>query len=101
MRDFLKMMRRYASPYKVYFGGAVLLNVFSAVFNIFSFAVIIPLLNILFKIETGTYEFIPWETEGYRLSIAAMKRIIRQCPPPAASADDILAAWNETKEEAR
>ena len=65
MRDFFKMMRLYASPYKVYFGGAVLLNIFSAVFNIFSFAVIIPLLNILFKIETATYSFIPWGTEGY------------------------------------
>ena len=65
MRDFLKMMRQYASPYKIYFGGAILLNVLSAVFNIFSFAVIIPLLNILFKIETATYTFIPWGTEGY------------------------------------
>ena len=38
-------------------------------------------------------------TDDYRLSVAAMKRIVRQCPPPAASADDILAAWNETRTE--
>ena len=44
--------------------------------------------------------FIPMcETEGYRLSVAAMKRIVQRCPPPAASAEDISAAWNETKTE--
>ena len=59
MREFFKMMRLYASPYKIYMVGAVLLNLLSAVFNVFSFAVIIPLLNILFKIDTNVYEFIP------------------------------------------
>ena len=65
MREFFKMMRLYASPYKIYMVGAVLLNLLSAVFNVFSFAIIIPLLNILFKIDTNVYEFIPWGTEGY------------------------------------
>ena len=37
------------------------------------------------------------EMEGYRLSVAAMKRIVQRCPPPAASAEDISAAWNETR----
>ena len=59
------MMRQYASPYRGYMAGAVLLNILSAIFNIFSFAVIVPLLNILFKIDTNVYEFIPWGTEGY------------------------------------
>jgi ATP-binding cassette subfamily B protein/subfamily B ATP-binding cassette protein MsbA len=58
-------MRQYASPYRGYLGGAVVLNLLSAVFNVFSFAVIIPLLNILFRIDTNVYEFIPWGTEGY------------------------------------
>ena len=65
MREFFRMMRQYASPYKIYLGGAVLLNLLSAVFNVFSFAVIVPLLNILFRIDTNVYEFIPWGTEGY------------------------------------
>ncbi|MBR1570835.1 MAG: ABC transporter ATP-binding protein [Bacteroidales bacterium] len=66
MRDFLKMMRQYASPYKGYLGGAVVLNTLSVVFNIFSFAVLVPLLNILFKVDTTTYEFIPWaEIHGW------------------------------------
>ena len=65
MRDFLKMMRQYALPYKGYLAGAVVLNILSAIFNIFSFAVIVPLLNILFRLDTAQYSFIPWETEGY------------------------------------
>lgn len=64
MRDFVKMMRQYASPYKGYLAGAVGLNILSAVFNIFSFAVLIPLLNILFKVDSAVYEFMPWGTEG-------------------------------------
>ena len=65
MRDFLKMMRQYALPYKGYLAGAVVLNILSAIFNIFSFAVIVPLLNILFRLDTAQYTFIPWGTEGY------------------------------------
>ena len=64
MRDFLKMVRTYVLPYKKYLGWAVVLNMLSAIFNIFSFSVIIPMLNILFKVDTVTYEFIPWDTAG-------------------------------------
>ena len=63
MRDFLKMMRQYASPYKGHLAGSVVLNILSAVFNIFSFAVLVPLLDILFKVNNTVYEFIPWDTK--------------------------------------
>ena len=66
MRDFFKMMKQYAAPYKGYLAGAVILNIFSAIFNIFSFAVIVPLLNILFKVDAVQYSFIPWGSEGYK-----------------------------------
>lgn len=55
-------MRRFVSPYKKYLAWSVVLNVLSAVFNIFSFMLIIPLLNILFKMDTTEYQFIPWDT---------------------------------------
>ncbi|MBO8485480.1 MAG: ABC transporter ATP-binding protein [Bacteroidetes bacterium] len=61
MKEFLQMMRRFVSPYKRYLFGAVLLNIFSAIFNIFSFTLIIPILQILFKINDKVYEFIPWD----------------------------------------
>ncbi len=51
------------SPYKKYLGWAVLLNLLSAVFNIFSFTLLIPILQILFKIDQRTYSFIPWNSD--------------------------------------
>ena len=63
MNDFLKLMRQYASPYKGYLAGAVILNILSAVFNIFSFAILVPILNILFKVDNTVYEFIPWNSD--------------------------------------
>ena len=63
MKEFLKILKRYASPYKRYLAWAVLLNIFSAVFNIFSFTLIIPILQILFGLDTTIYQFIPWESD--------------------------------------
>lgn len=64
MKEFFQMMRRFVSPYKKYLVGAVLMNMFSAVFNIFSFSLIIPILQILFKINDKVYEFIPWDAQA-------------------------------------
>ena len=60
MKQFWKVLKRFAAPYKAHLGGSVILNLFSAVFNIFSFALLIPILNILFKMDTTVYEFTPW-----------------------------------------
>ena len=49
MKEFLQLMRRFVSPYKRYIGWAIVLNVLSAIFNVFSFTLLIPILNILFK----------------------------------------------------
>ena len=62
MRDFMKLMRQYASPYKAHLAGSVALNIFSAVFNIFSFALLVPILNILFRVDETVYEFMPWDS---------------------------------------
>ena len=63
IKDFWQILKRFASPYKKYLAGAVVLNILSAVFNIFSFTLIIPILQILFKINTTVYEFIPWNSD--------------------------------------
>ena len=62
MRDFFRMMRRYAAPYAPHLAGAILLNILSGVFNVFSFSIIIPMLNILFNLDSKVYEFIAWNT---------------------------------------
>ena len=63
LKDFTKIMRQYASPYKGHLAGAVVLNILSAVFNIFSFALLVPILNILFRVDNTVYEFIPWDSD--------------------------------------
>lgn len=62
MKEFLRMMRRFVSPYKKYALTAVALNVLSAVFNVFSFTLLVPILNILFKTgdSTKVYEYMEW-----------------------------------------
>ena len=63
MKEFFTLLKRYAWPYKGYMAWAILLNIFSAVFNIFSFTLIIPILQILFGLDTTTYSFIPWDSD--------------------------------------
>lgn len=60
MRDFWKMMKRYVAPYRKHLGNSVLMNILSAVFNIFSFSLLIPILKILFSLDTTVYTFMPW-----------------------------------------
>ena len=54
MKDFIQVLRRFIPHYKNYLMGAVFFNILSAILNIFSFAAIIPLLQILFKVDSGT-----------------------------------------------
>ncbi len=63
MKEFLNILRRFIPPYKRYLVLTVLFNILSAILNIFSFALIIPILQILFKIQESTYEFIPWNAD--------------------------------------
>ena len=54
MREFINVLRRFIPPYKKYLVWSVVFNILSAVLNIFSFAAIIPILQILF--QTGDTE---------------------------------------------
>lgn len=54
------MMKEYIAPFKKYLAGSVVLNILSAVFNIFSFAMIVPMLRILFRMTDKVYTFTPW-----------------------------------------
>ena len=75
MKEFWKVLKRYAAPYKKYLGGSVVLNILSAVFNIFSFTLIIPILQILFNINEMQYEFIPWDTAGMSTKDIALNNL--------------------------
>ena len=54
MKEFLQVLRRFVPPYKKYLVLSVIFNILSAVLNIFSFAALIPILQILF--QTGDAE---------------------------------------------
>lgn len=62
MKEFLQVLRRFLPPYKKYLALSILFNILSAILNIFSFATLIPLLQILFKTE-GAHSataMMPW-----------------------------------------
>ncbi|WP_148371899.1 ABC transporter ATP-binding protein [Bacteroides bouchesdurhonensis] len=67
MKKFLQLMRRFVSPYKKYIGWAIVLNILSAVFNVFSFSLLIPILDILFMTGNNheVYHFMEWGTENF------------------------------------
>lgn len=67
MKEFLQLLRRFVPPYKKYLVWALFLNLLSAFLNIFSFSLIIPILQILFKMDTKVYEFVAWDTAGMDL----------------------------------
>ncbi len=52
MREFLKVLKRFVPPYKKYLVWSIIFNVLSAILNIFSFATIIPILNIIFETDS-------------------------------------------------
>lgn len=68
MKEFLQVLRRFVPPYKKYLAMSVAFNILSAILNIFSFAALIPILNILFN--TGDAEvatqYIAWGSASAR-----------------------------------
>ena len=63
LKQFLSIMARYLRPYRKYMAWSVVLNFLSQWMNVFSFMVLIPILNILFKIDTAVYTYKPWTWE--------------------------------------
>ena len=61
LKQFLSIMARYLKPYRKYLGWSVVLNFLSQWMNVFSFMVLIPILNILFKIDQAVYTYKPFE----------------------------------------
>lgn len=60
MKDFFCVLKRFVPPYKRYMGLNIVFNVLSAILNVFSFALIIPILKILFKMDDRVYSFMEW-----------------------------------------
>lgn len=72
MKEFLSVLRRFVPPYKKYLIMAVIFNILSAVLNIFSFMTLIPILQILFKVDTGTNatQYMAWDWHNMKEVLA-------------------------------
>lgn len=60
LKQLFEIIKRYFKPYKMYIVWAVVLNFVSQWLNVFSFVVLIPILNILFKIDQTVYTYKEW-----------------------------------------
>lgn len=78
MKDFIKVLRRFVPPYKKYMVANVLFNFLSAILNLFSFMLVIPILHILFKTDDKVYHFMEWSfnlsgIEGVKETVEILK----------------------------
>ena len=63
MKDIFMLIRRFIAPYyKGYLSLAVLFNILSALLNLVAFALVMPILNILFQIEERVTTYIPFSS---------------------------------------
>ena len=63
MKEFIRILQRFVPPYKSNMVWNIVFNILSAILNLFSFALIMPILQILFKINEEVYTYMPWSFE--------------------------------------
>lgn len=68
MKEFFQILRRFVPPYKKYLMLTVVFNILSAILNIFSFAAIIPILQIIFKTEKAAAapQLMAWDWDNMK-----------------------------------
>lgn len=62
MKDFIRFLRRFARPYTGTLALSILFNLLNGVMTVFSFAFIIPILQVIFGLQRAQYEFRPWDS---------------------------------------
>ena len=62
MKDFIRFLRRFARPYTGTLSLSILFNLLNGVMTVFSFAFIIPILQVIFGLQKGGYTFKPWNS---------------------------------------
>jgi len=65
MKDFVRVLKRFVPPYKNYLALNIGFNILSAFLNLFTFALIIPILNILFKMDNSVYAWQAWDPSSW------------------------------------
>ncbi len=75
MREFYRIMGGYFVRYKKFIIGTLSVNILSAIFNVVSFSVLMPILEILFETKHERYVFIPWDTPDVDMKTAAFNNL--------------------------
>ncbi|MCQ2350049.1 MAG: ABC transporter ATP-binding protein/permease [Paludibacteraceae bacterium] len=76
MKTILILLKRFAKPYKKLVATNFLCNILATIFSLFSFATIIPVLQILFNVTTDRHEFQTWEFTNVNDFLALAKNNI-------------------------
>ncbi|MBP9016837.1 MAG: ABC transporter ATP-binding protein [Paludibacteraceae bacterium] len=77
MLKFFELLKRFIPPYKKYVVLNLLFNLLSTVFSLFSFAAIIPVLQILFGLQQSNLAYQPWNWgDGWNQIFSALKNNI-------------------------
>lgn len=66
MKDFFRLLHKYARPYIWCLVMSIFFNVLTAFMTIFSFTLLVPILQMLFNIDTATYAYMEWSTHGLK-----------------------------------
>lgn len=75
MKGIFYILKRFLPPYKKYLFLTFVFNILTAILNVFSLATIIPILQVLFKVNTRTYSFISWGNPDYSLIDTALNNV--------------------------
>ena len=62
MKDFIRFLRRFARPYVGTLSLSIIFNLLNGVMTVFSFAFIIPILQVIFGLQRAEYHFKPWDS---------------------------------------
>lgn len=66
MKDFIKILRRFVPPYKKYLILNIIFNILAAFLTLFSFALVIPILEMLFQVKEVHYEYMAMGTASLK-----------------------------------
>ena len=66
MKEFFRILGRFVAPYKKYVALNIIFNILAAFLTLFSFAIIVPILEMLFQIKQEVYTFIPWGSVSFK-----------------------------------
>lgn len=66
MKDFFVLLRRFVAPYKWNVILNIVFNLLAAFMTLFSFAFIVPILQMLFQIDNTHYEYMTWGAGSFK-----------------------------------